>query len=111
MLDNDKYFISFASIDDISTNFINKLYKHFNGDIKRAWECDEYSLKEIEGLRKSSAQKFLKSRDKTDIDKVFNYIIENNINYLTIEDKNYPKLLKEIYDPPTLLYCKGDLSL
>lgn len=110
MLNNDKYFIGFASIDDISTNFISKLYEHFNGDIKRAWECDECSLKEIEGLRKSSAHKFLKSRDKTELDKTFNYIIENNINYLTIENENYPQLLKEINEPPLNLFYLGDLK-
>ena len=50
------------------------------------------------------------SRDKTDIDKAFNYIIENNINYLTIEDENYPKLLKEINEPPLNLFYLGDLN-
>ena len=34
-----------------------------------------------------------------------------NIKAISIDDEEYPKLLKEIYDPPTLLYCKGDLSL
>lgn len=28
---------------------------------------------------------------------------------LTIDNADYPKVLKEIYDPPTLLYCKGKL--
>ena len=110
MLKDDKYFIGFASIDDISTNFINKLYKHFNGDIKRAWECDESTLKKIDGLRSASLQKFLKSRDKTDIDKVYGYILENNIKYLTIEDERYPKLLKEIEEPPLNLFYLGDLE-
>lgn len=110
MVTNDKYFIAFASIDDISSNFIGKLYKHFNGDIKKAWESDEARLKEIEGLQRRSVQKFLASRDKTDIDKAFNYILENNINYLTIENENYPKLLKEINDPPLNLFYLGDLT-
>ena len=47
MVTNDKYFIAFASIEDISSNFIGKLYKHFNGNIKKAWESDEVQLKEI----------------------------------------------------------------
>jgi len=29
---------------------------------------------------------------------------------ITIEDENYPALLREIYDPPTVLYYAGDIS-
>ena len=31
-------------------------------------------------------------------------------NVITLADENYPELLKEIYDPPIVLYVKGDLS-
>lgn len=33
------------------------------------------------------------------------------INYLTIESENYSKMLKNIFDPPTVLYYKGDVNL
>lgn len=36
---------------------------------------------------------------------------EYSIRLTSIEDESYPKLLKEIYDPPFLLYSMGDLSL
>lgn len=35
---------------------------------------------------------------------------DNNISIATYSDPNYPKLLKEIYDPPLLLMMKGDPS-
>jgi len=35
----------------------------------------------------------------------------NNIAVITILDKEYPSLLKEIYQPPWALFAKGDLSL
>lgn len=34
----------------------------------------------------------------------------NNIKIITFEDVNYPKLLKEIYSPPTILFVKGDIA-
>ena len=110
MLNYKQNMIWLAVLLPHSVNFIGKLYKHFNGDIKKAWESDEAQLKEIEGLQRRSVQKFLASRDKTDIDKAFNYILENNINYLTIENENYPKLLKEINEPPLNLFYLGDLT-
>src|SRR5690606_30341646 len=36
---------------------------------------------------------------------------KQNIQVITILDNGYPELLKNIYQPPWVLYCKGDLSL
>ncbi|WP_419888517.1 DNA-processing protein DprA [Neobacillus niacini] len=36
---------------------------------------------------------------------------KNNIKVITIFDENYPSLLKEIYQPPWVLFIKGDLTL
>ncbi|SDK23789.1 DNA-processing protein DprA [Lacicoccus qingdaonensis] len=38
-------------------------------------------------------------------------LADKNITYMTIDDKDYPALLKEIHDPPYILYLKGDRSL
>ncbi len=35
----------------------------------------------------------------------------NEIQVITIMDKEYPHLLKQIYQPPWALFCRGDLSL
>ena len=34
----------------------------------------------------------------------------SEIKTLSIEDKNYPKLLKKISNPPKVLYCRGELK-
>lgn len=34
-----------------------------------------------------------------------------NIQIITILDEIYPYLLKQIYNPPLILYCKGDIEL
>jgi DNA processing protein len=36
---------------------------------------------------------------------------KNDIHVISIFDKNYPSLLKEIYQPPWILFVKGNLSL
>lgn len=43
--------------------------------------------------------------------KTLNWCNEYNITLTTIEDAGYPAHLKEIYDPPFLLYSMGDLSI
>ena len=47
-------------------------------------------------------------------DKLKNYKLgleKIGIKYITIEDSKYSKKLKEIYDPPQLLYYKGNIDL
>ncbi|SHJ59374.1 DNA processing protein [Anaerobranca californiensis DSM 14826] len=36
---------------------------------------------------------------------------EKNIKILIKEDPDYPMLLKEIYDPPLIIFCKGNVEL
>lgn len=42
---------------------------------------------------------------------LLDYYRKEEINCITIYDRDYPTLLKQIYDPPWVLYCKGDPSL
>lgn len=36
---------------------------------------------------------------------------KNNIDIISINEKKYPKILKEIYDPPISLYIKGNTEI
>lgn len=48
--------------------------------------------------------------DKLDVDKEYEKIINSNTKIILFDDKNYPKLLKEIYSPPLGLYIRGSES-
>lgn len=37
-------------------------------------------------------------------------MINENIKKINLEDKDYPEILKEIHDPPKILYIRGDFS-
>lgn len=52
-----------------------------------------------------------KKEYKEKIDKHIEYMIKNDIDIITIEDKMYPKSLKEVYDYPICLYAKGNIEL
>ena len=103
-----KYWIAFSSIEQIDSQFIKRLYDYF-GDIEKAFSADIADLKNIEGLSIKKAQNFLKYRDKIDIDRTFTEVETRGINFLTLEDENYPKMLKQISNPPAVLYYKGKL--
>lgn len=102
----DKFWIALSSIEELSSSFIQRLYNHF-GDIEKAFNANDLSA--IDGLSVKKAEKFLRLRDKTDPDKALQLVKERGVKYLTFEDKKYPKLLRNIYDAPSVLYYKGDL--
>ncbi|WP_102262183.1 DNA-processing protein DprA [Mesobacillus jeotgali] len=45
------------------------------------------------------------------IDKLLNDYTKQNIHLITIFDEDYPDRLKTIYQPPWMLFARGDLSL
>lgn len=108
MQTENKYWIAFSSIEQIDSSFILKLYNHF-GDIEKAFQASLYDLKTIDGLSVRKAENFLKYRDKIDIDRTFSEVETRGINFLKITDEKYPQMLKQISNPPAVLYYKGKL--
>ncbi len=104
-----KYWIALSSIEQISSNFIRTLYEYF-GDIERVFNC---SKKDTDGINIEINSKmfdeFLRLRDKIDLDKTYEEVERREINVITFDDERYPKMLKEIHNPPAVLYYKGNL--
>ena len=106
---NTKYWTAFASIEQLDSTFIQRLYNYF-GDIETAYKATLSDLRQIEGLSSRKAENFIEKRKKIDIEKSFDYILNKNIKILTYEDSQYPFMLRQISNPPMTLFYKGDLS-
>lgn len=59
-----------------------------------------------EGLKQK-----LRHAERMQKDALAQSLIEDGIGYMTIEDAGYPAILKEIHDPPYILYYRGDETL
>lgn len=79
------------------------------GSAQKVWESPESLLEQI--LEKSVFEKLTNFRQKTNPEKLLTEITQKDIQVLTIFDKHYPEKLKEIFDPPPVLYIKGSLLL
>ena len=44
------------------------------------------------------------------INELISYCEKNNIYVLTFDDEIYPERLKSIYNPPAVLFCRGDID-
>ena len=106
---NYKYWIGLSSIEEINSAFILKLYEYF-GDIEKVFNASRAELSGIEGLSVKKSENFLKKRDEINLDIVYDRVVSDGIKFYTYEDKKYPVMLKEISDPPAVLYHKGDME-
>lgn len=102
-----KYWVALSSIEEIDSSFIQRLYNYY-GNIEDAFNANNLSM--IDGLSVKKAENFLKIRDKVDPDKVLQKVYDKGIDFLTYEDEKYPQMLRNIDNPPSVLYYKGDLS-
>lgn len=109
MEENKKFWLSFASLETVSPQFVKLLYDA-KGNIAEAWYIDEKELSEIEGVKKSQVNSFLSARKSVEPDKAYDFIAERGYGVITYEDVDYPKLLRNIYNPPMTLFSRGKLS-
>ena len=65
--------------------------------------CDAYTVYKM--LPEKFAKPFYNVKREYN-DRIMNMCSDNGIGILCIEDKKYPKRLKELYSPPLLLYYK-----
>lgn len=102
-----KYWVALSSFAKFGPIRFKKLRKHFP-DMENAFNA---SAKELEsaGIEKSIAEEFTIARTDINPDKLLSGLAAENIQVITANDKTYPKLLAQIYDPPQLFYLKGRL--
>lgn len=60
------------------------------------------------GIDEKTAEEFIIFRHQLEPEKILEELNKEGIKFLTFNDKAYPELLKQIYDPPAILYYRGD---
>lgn len=105
---NTKYWTAFASIEQLDSTFIQRLYNYF-GDIETAFNATLSDLEQIEGLSIVKAKNYIEKRKGVNPDQTLDFVLNKGIKILTFDDENYPYMLRQIPDPPMTLFYKGDL--
>jgi DNA processing protein len=77
------------------------------GNPEQIFQADISELIEIEGLRKETAERISKREFQIDPYEELEKVEKCGAKILTFHDPSYPTALKEIHDPPVLLYVKG----
>ncbi len=102
------------SVDKIGPSRIRSLLSRFKS-FDNILNASYVELQETEGISSELAKRIINIKSKRE---EFVKIVENqlkrlnkiNAKLITIWDADYPSLLKKIYDPPLILYTKGNIS-
>jgi DNA processing protein len=103
------YYIAFNCLINFTYQQYKLLLKSF-GSLTKAF-FSSYSDLLKSGLNSKTVFSFVEKRKNFDIERVLNQIEKEKIQICIFSDINYPKLLKNIYNPPPLFYYKGNLDI
>lgn len=105
-MDDRKYWVGFNLIRGIGAVRMQGLVAYF-GDLVSAWNSAPNELAEA-GLGLKVIERVVQARENIDLDQVWEKIKKQDITVLTWEDEAYPQRLKEIDQPPPVLYVRGE---
>jgi DNA processing protein len=78
------------------------------GEPEAVWGASEAALGRA-GLERRAVSALLALRVKVDPQEVWNKVARQGVEVVTLADRSYPEHLREIADPPPLLYLAGTL--
>lgn len=106
-MNNLPYLLALHLVDGLGPIRLKRIIDYFE-DPKLAWEATALELLKL-NIPKPVIEKLEQTRKKFDVFAYFTKIQDQGIKILTIFDASYPKRLKQIYDPPIIIYYKGDI--
>lgn len=88
------------------TTFLRLLDKFETVD--RVLGASVYEFTKVDGIGSRTAEKIRCSIDKFNVDKELSFANKLGVSVINMLDERYPAALKHIYDPPPVLYIKGE---
>ena len=109
MVSNLKYWIWLSSLVKILPRKRLQLLDYF-GDPALIWECTEAELRALDFCTPQMLAAITDKQSRKDTDKLIDAIRRCDADVITLKDNLYPEALKNIPDPPVVLYCRGKLE-
>lgn len=102
------YLVGLSLLPGIGPARFHKLLAHL-GEPERAWRATERELVAA-GVDAKSMPSLLEKRRSLSIEQEMEKLRRLDVRVLTVFDTGYPLRLKEIFNPPPLLYVKGEIT-
>lgn len=104
-----KYCIWLSSIPGVGSKSCLSLIRHF-GSAENIYQCSFQELMSSGLIKERTASSITENRKLENINEYLKIMKENGIKVYTIGESEYPENLKNIYDPPPVIYVKGEIK-
>lgn len=101
-------FMVLNDLPNIGPITLNRLLAEFDGDPRAILSADKRRLESVRGVGPETSAALIAWRTHFDLAREEDRLRHAAADFLTARDDGYPKMLKEIHDPPIGLYRKGD---
>ncbi len=101
--------LALVSVNGVGFHRIRKLIGHF-GSAKDVLNGSISELRQVDGIDEKMAHQIKQTANHASVDDQLSQVEKFGARIISYWEKDYPEILKKIYDPPVLLYVKGKLS-
>ena len=102
-----KYWVALSQVKGLGAVRFRKLEKRFQ-DLEEVWTAGRRDLRNA-GLEDAVVSALVEARDRLSPDDEMARLDKAGVQALTWQDPAYPPRLKQIDDPPPVLYVRGEL--
>jgi len=102
---NLKFYVAFNQIPACGPKRFTLLLNYFPS-LDSAWQASAHELVKA-GLDNKLANEITHAKQTINPDEELQKVLDQDISIITIEDNIYPELLKQIHNPPYILYYRG----
>jgi len=102
-------YIVLNMLDEVGPVRVRRLLDVF-GSPEKILEAGRSELMRVDGVGEQVSRSITEWRQQTDLDAELSRIEKAGVRVVTRDEADYPKHLRETYDPPLVLYVKGTLS-
>ena len=108
MREDWKYWIALSMVNGIGIVLIRNLLTKFYS-VKDIFGASKKELAHVEGIGSKNAEAIKSFNDWEKVDQELEKIEKWGIQLLPLNDSEYPDSLLQTYNPPPLLYVKGEI--
>ena len=108
-MDSREALVALNLIEHVGSVRVRQLLEHF-GEAPAVLRASKAQLLQVRGIGDDTAEAISTWEKTVKLDEELKRISDFGCHILTPTDEDYPELLRQIYDPPIVLYVKGQLT-
>lgn len=106
-MDSKIYYLLFNRVNGLGPRRLNRLLEYF-GTPDKVWYADREQLSKVPDIPPGIIDEIVTRRRQLNPEHEIQKLKDQGIGVLFSDEPGYPPLLKEIFDPPKVLYFRGN---